>query len=300
MSFTLFTIGKTRVRLNALFLLPLFFAFFTGNGYVFLLTVIALSLHEAAHAAMAFACGAQIAQIDIHPLGLSASLLSAPLSAGDNLAIAAAGPVFSLTAGIAAALVYESGILRSESLKMFANVNTILAFINLLPAPPLDGSAMIAALASRRFSEKTICIMLGMTGMVTAALLTGVSIYLYALNANFYLTAMVAVFLLIAAIKERNKAHGGRAAAMLRRNAALGAARVVNVREIALNCGVTANEALRLGVSGQYTRFIVLGEDFRELGVLNENDLYEGIAKHGSGVPLKSLIASSIDQRATW
>jgi hypothetical protein len=87
---------------------------------------------------------------------------------------------------------------------------------------------------------------------------------------------------------------------MLRRNAALGAARVVNVREIALNCGVTANEALRLGVSGQYTRFIVLGEDFRELGVLNENDLYEGIAKHGSGVPLKSLIASSIDQRATW
>jgi len=300
MSFTLFTIGKTRVRLNALFLLPLFFAFFTGNGYLFLLTVIALSLHEAAHAAMAFACGAQIAQIDIHPLGLSASLLSAPLSAGDNLAIAAAGPVFSLTAGIAAALVYESGILRSESLKMFANVNTILAFINLLPAPPLDGSAMIAAFASRRFSEKTICIMLGMTGMVTAALLTGVSIYLYALNANFYLTAMVAIFLLIAAIKERNKAHGGRAAAMLRRNAALGAARVVNVREIALNCGVTANEALRLGVSGQYTRFIVLGEDFRELGVLNENDLYEGIAKHGSGVSLKSLIASSIDQRATW
>lgn len=300
MSFTLFTIGKTRVRLNALFLFPLIFAFFTGNGYLFLLTIIALSLHEAAHAAMTFACGAQIAQVDIHPLGLSASLMNTPLSVGDQLAIAAAGPVFSLTAGVAAAFVYESGIFQSESLKTFASINTILAFINLLPAPPLDGSSMIAALASRRFSEKTVYRMLGTTGLVTAALLAGVSIYLCARGANFYPSALAAAFLLIAAIKEHNRIRGGRAGAMLRQNAALSAARSVRVREIALNCGVTANEALRLGVSGQYTRIIVLGEDYRELGVLNENDLYEGIAKQGSNVTLKTLLVRSIDQRATW
>ncbi|HWQ57725.1 MAG TPA: hypothetical protein VN540_01805, partial [Clostridia bacterium] len=118
MSFTLFAIGKTRVRLNALFLLPALLAFFTGNGYAFLLMLVSLSLHEAAHAAMTYACGLQIAEIAIEPLGLSAKLGGVSPTLGDELAIASAGPVFSLTAGIAAALVHQSGLLASANVAL--------------------------------------------------------------------------------------------------------------------------------------------------------------------------------------
>lgn len=300
MSFTLFAIGKTRVRLNALFLLPLLLAFLTGNGYAFLLSLLSLALHEAAHAAMTFACGLGIEQIEIHPLGLCARLGRGALTTGDELAIAAAGPAFSLSAGIAAALVHNSGLFAGESVRLFANINTLLAFMNLLPAPPLDGSTMLSALLSRRFSERTVRRALAAAGFTVAALTACAAAYLYFQGGNFYLAGIAAVFIAIAALEELRKTRGGRAGALLRRNAMLGSSRCIDVRQVALHGGVTAAEALRLAVSGKYTRFIVLGDDYRELGALNENDLYEGIAARGSAVTLQSLLAVSIDQKRTW
>lgn len=300
MNITLFTIGKTRVRLNALFLLPMFLAFLTGNGSAFLLTIVALSLHEAAHAAMTFACGAQIAQIDIHPLGLSATPGRGVLGTGDELAVAAAGPIFSLTAGIAASLIYKSEMLQSDSLLLFAHINILLAFINLLPAPPLDGSAMLRTLVSCRCTEKTTHVILAVSGFITAALLSCAGIRQFIRGASFWLAAFASLFLFISAANELKNNRGGRAGAVLRRNSILRASRSVRVREIAL-CGcTTAEEALRLTVTGLYTRYLVIGDDCREIGTLNENDLYEGIARYGSNVKLKSLLRSPIDQKATW
>ncbi|HWQ57899.1 MAG TPA: site-2 protease family protein [Clostridia bacterium] len=300
MSFTLFAIGKTRVRLNALFLLPALLAFFTGNGYAFLLTLVSLSLHEAAHAAMTYACGLQIAEIVIEPLGLSAKLGGVPPTLGDELAIASAGPVFSLTAGIAAALVHQSGLLASANVALFGSINTLLAFANLLPAPPLDGSAMLRALLERRFSGRAVRATLGIAGFAVSLLMGGVSVVLFLRGGSFYLTAAAAALVLISTFEELVKSRGGRVGAMLRRNSALGAARCVSVRTVALAGDTRAGDALRLAVTGQYTRFIVVGRNMRELGALNENDLYEGSAKWGENVTLQSLLSASIDQRRTW
>lgn len=300
MSFTLFFIGKTRVRLNALFLVPALAAFLTGNGYTFLLALVALSLHEAAHAAMTFACGLRIAQIAIEPLGLAAKLGDDPMTLGDELAIASAGPIFSLTAGIASSLVYRSGAYPGESVALFGTINTLLALANLLPAPPLDGSAMLRALLARRFSERATRLALGAAGFATAALTAAAGVYLYFQGQSFYLACAACALMLVSTAEELRRSRGGRAGAMLRRNAALGASRCVEVREVALGGGVTAMEALGLAVSGKYTRFIVVGEDMRELGALNENDLYEGIAKKGKHVTLQSLLAAPIDRKRTW
>lgn len=300
MSFTLFTIGKTRVRLNALFLIPLIIAFLRGNGHAFLLTLVALMLHEAAHAAMTFACGLQIEEIVLHPLGLCARLAGRTLSFGDELAIAAAGPVFSLTAGVAASLVYHSGLLISDTVLLFGSINTLLAFLNLLPAPPLDGAAALGAFVSGRFSQTAARTALGISGFLSAALMAGASVYLFVRGDNFYVCAIAAVFLAISTLQELLSRRGGRAAAMLKKNAALYASRSVRVREVALRSTATAKEALREASLGEYTRFVVIGEDARELGVLNENDLYEGMARFGSGVTLKSLLAASIDLKRTW
>ncbi len=300
MSFTLFFIGKTRVRLNALFLLPALAAFLTGNGRTFLLALVALSLHEAAHAAMTFACGLRIAEIAIEPLGLAAKLGDDPAMLGDELAIASAGPIFSLTAGIASNLVYGSGAYPGESVLLFGSINTLLAFVNLLPAPPLDGSAMLRALLAQRFSERTVRVALGLAGFAAVALTAASGVYLYFRGQSFYLALAACAFMLVSTIEELHRSRGGRVGAMLRQKAVLGASRCVEVREVALGSGVRAAQALRLAVSDKYTRFIVVGEDLRELGTLNENDLYEGIAKRGKDVTLLSLLAASIDRKRTW
>lgn len=297
MSFTLFTIGKTRVRLSALFFVPTLLAFLTENGQVFLLTLLALSLHEAAHAAMTYACGMQIAEIRIHALGLSANLGAGTPTLGDELAIAAAGPLFSLTAGVAASLVYHSGLMREENVLLFGSINTLLALFNLLPAPPLDGGTMLRALLLDVFSSKTARRALVLTGFATAALMAAGSVLLYLRGGSFIPAGLAAAFLALSSAQERPSARGGQAGAALRRRAALGNARCIPVREVALRGDVLAQDALRFALDGRYTRFIVLGADLREIGALNENDLYEGIAREGRGVALQSLLAVSIDQR---
>ncbi len=297
MSFTLFTIGKTRVRLSALFFVPTLLAFLTENGQVFLFTLLALCLHEAAHVAMTYACGMQIAEIRIHALGLSASLGAGTPTLGDELAIAATGPLFSLTAGVAASLVYHSGLMREENVLLFGSINTVLALFNLLPAPPLDGGTMLRALLVDVFSAKSARRALVFAGFATAALMAAGSVMLYLRKGSFIPAALAAAFLALSSAQELSAARGGQAGAALRRRAALGNARCIPVREVALRGDVPAQEALRFALNGRYTRFIVLGPDLRELGALNENDLYEGIAREGKGVALQSLLVASIDQR---
>lgn len=297
MNFTLFTVGKTRVRLNALFFVPALLAFISGNGPLFLLTFFALSLHEAAHAAMTYACGIGIAEIGIHPLGFRAKLGAGARTVGDELAIAAAGPIFSLTAGVAASLVYHSGLMTSETLRLFGSVNTVLALFNLLPAPPLDGGALIGAVIESRASARAARRTLGVLGLVTAALLAGASALLYLRGASFIPVGAAAVFLAIAGAQELFMARRGRADAMLKRRAALADAHGVRVREVALRGDVAAAEALRFAASGFYTRFVVLGADLKELGTLSEQDLYEGMAHAGREVTLQALLRASIDQR---
>jgi Zn-dependent protease len=139
-----------RLRLSFLFLLGLVFFTMGGLGGVFgvLLTFGSVLLHELGHALVARRLGVRIAAIDLHFLGGAAQMIDPPRTARDEITIAAAGPLVSLSlAGLGFGLgtVMHGGVLLT-----LGWINLVLGLFNLIPALPMDGGRILrAALAGR-------------------------------------------------------------------------------------------------------------------------------------------------------
>jgi Zn-dependent protease len=103
-------------------------------GYVMLLGIPAMFLHESGHIVVARVCGVKVKKVGISRIGLYTIREVGPNWA--NLCISAAGPVVNLLLAIA---------LR-DVLPTFAWVNLVAFLFNLLPIPNSDGKRIIAIL----------------------------------------------------------------------------------------------------------------------------------------------------------
>ena len=59
---------------------------------------------------------------------------------------------------------------------------------------------------------------------------------------------------------------------------------------MAADCRARAGEIIKRIPSGRYTCVTVLGEQMQILGTLSENDLLEGILRHGKDATLAKLL----------
>lgn len=154
--------------------------------------LMALTVHEAAHAWVASRCGDQTARLagrislnplrHLDPAGTLVFFVTAWFGSGigwakpvpvdwrnlghprrDLALISASGPVVNLVCAallaLALNLLIQMGAFAGAGLVMFylgqllvfgVQVNTILAFFNLLPLPPLDGSGIVTGLLPPR------------------------------------------------------------------------------------------------------------------------------------------------------
>ncbi|RMH41906.1 MAG: hypothetical protein D6689_09865 [Deltaproteobacteria bacterium] len=105
-------------------------------------------LHELGHALMARHLGVPVAGIELHFFGGAAKLTRQPRSAGDEIAIAAAGPAVSFALGGVGFVL--SAITGWWLFSLFGWLNTIVGAFNLIPALPMDGGRILRALLTRR------------------------------------------------------------------------------------------------------------------------------------------------------
>jgi Zn-dependent protease len=139
-----------RMRLSFLLLLGFVFFFAGGAGAlgIVLLTFASVLVHELGHALVARRLDVRIAAIDLHFLGGAALMVDRPRTAGDEIAIAVAGPIVSLAlAGLGLGLGAATGV---ELVSALGWVNLVLAVFNLLPALPMDGGRILRAALARR------------------------------------------------------------------------------------------------------------------------------------------------------
>jgi Zn-dependent protease len=140
------------VELNLTFLL-LLAATFLWMGGVVGLVVVALAfgsvlLHELGHALVARHLGVPVAGIELHFFGGAAKMIGQPRNAGDEIAIAAAGPAVSFAlAGLGWVLAALTG---AWLFTVIAWLNTGIGVFNLIPALPMDGGRILRALMARR------------------------------------------------------------------------------------------------------------------------------------------------------
>jgi Zn-dependent protease/CBS domain-containing protein len=120
------------------------------------------AVHDLAHALVSRRRGLPVSALTITFFGGSTPLDPAAATAGDDLVIAAAGPIASVALGLVFAAL--AGILgtaagdatggalgiAAESIAVLAVLNLIIGVVNLVPAYPLDGGRILRAIAWRR------------------------------------------------------------------------------------------------------------------------------------------------------
>jgi Zn-dependent protease len=119
-------------------------------------------VHELGHSIVAQRHGIRIASIDLHLLGGMAMMTQPPSQPRHEIAIAAAGPLVSLTIG---AIAMGLATLTGASFGNFSNpawldligyaavVNLAMGIFNLFPALPMDGGRIFRAALSLKLGQ---------------------------------------------------------------------------------------------------------------------------------------------------
>ncbi|MBQ9941623.1 MAG: hypothetical protein IJP03_01310, partial [Christensenellaceae bacterium] len=150
----------------------------------------ALALHEGAHAIMAAALGVRVEALVLQPFGCTARMESfVAVSPGKEAAMAAAGPAANMAAA-AGCWAFAGAVASGPFLEAFLSANLALAAINLLPALPLDGGRILAALlccAMRADRATRLCGGLGIFFSAVMLLLGAAAVLMGQINPTVFL-----------------------------------------------------------------------------------------------------------------
>ena len=275
-------VGETAVECSPLLLLLVMWMAISGELATCLMTMLALSMHEMAHAFMAKGLGLQVERIELQPFGFVVRLERA--TGWDAMAIASAGPLFSLLTAmgcIAAASKWTFPLVEG-----FGRINLSLALINLIPALPLDGGRILRAIINRYLPEDT-CLKLGSAlGVLGGGLFLALGALLFINGERNVTPAIFGLFLLIAAIHEYREGKPARVEAMMRRHKGLRKGGSIRVVHVGVHSSMSVSAAIRRLQSGAYTVIDVLDDDMRIMGRADEATLLFLLAKTGGSSSL--------------
>jgi Zn-dependent protease len=182
-SFRLGSLLGFPIHVNLTFLILLGVVGLTMGGVaaiaVVLLAFTSVLLHELGHALVARHLGVRVPRIELHFFGGAAEMADQPRSAGDEVAIAAAGPAVSF--GLAGLSLLLAQLTGAALFSQLAWINVILGAFNLIPALPMDGGRILRALLSRRmgylrateisvYAARVFAVGLGIFGIATTQL----------------------------------------------------------------------------------------------------------------------------------
>lgn len=173
--------------------------------------------HDLAHAVVARRRGVDVRAVVVTFFGGSTPLDPGSADPGDDAAIAASGPLVSITIGLVllalTAWAFALGDAFSNAtgvLSVLVFLNLVLGFVNLIPAYPLDGGRIVRDLVWRRSgSEQSGYRAASRSGQITGVLVIALGIAVLAVDPTFT-GAMIAItgwfFILSAnAVRDRIK-----------------------------------------------------------------------------------------------
>ncbi len=256
---------------------------------------IALSVHECAHAAAARRAGCRVESMEIQPFGFVARIDCRYASPHDSAAIFAAGPVASLCLAAAAALITSYVPLPRATaalLSRFSSQNLVIAFVNLMPALPLDGGRIVRALLgfesayTKKNKERLASRVLAAMGLTVGALLVAAFAVLAHSGSLNPTLPIMGVFLMIAAVKELSSRD---IPAVRHRH--FGEKSMLNVKQIAIGRQATVASALRSLPAGAYAVVSVVDSSMRCMGTLDEGELMLAAQSLGASATLGMAVA---------
>jgi stage IV sporulation protein FB len=140
------------IDIISLSLIPI--VLYMGIFLNYLLVLIAISLHELSHIAVAGLLGKRIHSVKILSVGLNASIDEIGYGRWSSIAIFTAGPLCNILLYSGSSWLCSYYLLLSEGMRFFISTNLTLAIFNLLPVLPLDGGRILREILSMGFGMR--------------------------------------------------------------------------------------------------------------------------------------------------
>ncbi|HSQ95456.1 MAG TPA: site-2 protease family protein [Croceibacterium sp.] len=289
-SLTIGTIAGTKVRLHWTFVVYLAWVgiatLFAGGasaavGAVGLIAAVfaCVVAHEFGHILMARRFGIPTPDVTLLPIGGVARLRRLPERAGQEFAVAIAGPLVNLA--LAAALVFVLGIAPADLSKApvptvrdilpsLATINLFLALFNLIPAFPMDGGRILRAVLAAFLDRARATRIAAAVGQLLA-----IGFGLLGLVSGNAILIFIAIFVYLAAGAEAHAVQLHRAAEPLR----VADAMLTEMRT--LSTADTLGDAAQLLLRTGQQHFPVFDSAGQLAGVLGRDQLIRGLHVHG-------------------
>lgn len=235
-------VGGLEIRIHALLPLSLLVMAQLDAGRQCLWAFGCMLLHELGHLLAARLLGLQALSLEVMPFGGALRISGLYRLPGRQLAaVALAGPAVSL---LLAALCAQ---IPSRTGMALAVINLSLGLFNLLPGLPLDGGRLLAALLKPMLGvRRAVNVAVALGRGIGVALLVGVALGWIALGKLLFPLALMGVFLLACAGKERQDCALSPAEDVLRMMQVNRLAQPVPVQAIACPPQTPAGELLRM------------------------------------------------------
>lgn len=275
----------TPIRAHPLMLLfPLAMAALGAGGDIAALAV-ALAVHESFHLAAARLLRVGVRQLRLMPFGGAIDMENPyVLSPGQQLGVAAAGPLGNLAALVSAAALAHWGVLPPRMAVALVRSNLVLMLFNLLPALPLDGGRMLAALLSGRLGRDRAAGLGIALGRILAAALLALAVWAWIVRGKLNLSLVLcAVFILAAAPEERRALSNLEIDTML--NALTPPGGPIPARICAVSAGCPARVALRAADPRALTLYAVY-DGGRFSGFTDDRRLLEAALARSPNAPV--------------
>ena len=280
----LLSLNGVEVKCSPLLLIALPAALLFGRAGLLLVVLLSLFTHEAAHACVAARLGIRVYSVEMQPFGAVArmDLLSVP--AGEAAAVWAAGPAASLCMAGMSALVEKHVPVYAAAGLGLTEFNLLIAGVNLLPALPLDGGRRVCALVGRRAKTLALPVTRAL-GVITGAAFLLIFAALLArgfINITF---AVMGVFLIIAALREREPAVPADVTRLVLSGTPL------DVAAVAVLKNESISRALRLLPRGAFAVVIAVDGRGRRVGEIDGSRLREAAVRLGADAELSEAVA---------
>ena len=249
-------------------------------------------LHELAHGAVAILLHFPVEKIELFPFGgraqVSFPLLFRPKA---EMAVAIAGPLWSLALGGLCIFLRERGILEAgQWTQLMISGNLSLGLFNLLPILPLDGGRVLRAALSRRLGFRPATEKVARGSQLAAAVAAALSLaawYLWGISPGFL---PICLYLYCAAREEAGFASYSHFRYLLHKQEELASEKVLLARHLVAEGATTLEKVITQFAPGSYHLVTVVTENLQIRGVVGEAQILEALFQGGTKIQVLELL----------
>ncbi len=192
------------IKINPLTIALFVFGIIFKCPTVFYVSYAVMALHETAHLVAAVCVGLKIDCVILQPFGLNLRLKNRIVNTfSDEVILYLSGPLFNAAAALLSLWIY--GLCGVEVVREFYAMNIALFAVNMLPAMPLDGGALLKRFLSRRLGYRTANRISGVISAVICATLAALGVYVVTVNRTNFSLILFSLLLMGNIFTQREK-----------------------------------------------------------------------------------------------